>query len=115
MQKVPTPVQMIDHAWAVALNRAQKAGILLAHILMSGAHGDRPVTLVGYSMGARLIFHCLLELCRHSAKGDALFPLFCLVLYVCNRLYGNACLSSYRHLNFIVRLPSALPQEALAV
>ena len=50
---------MIDHAWAVALNRAQKAGILLAHILMSGAHGDRPVTLTGYSMGARLIFHCL--------------------------------------------------------
>ncbi len=61
--------QMIDHAWAVALNRAHKAGILLAHILMSGAHGDRPVTLIGYSMGARLIFHCLLELCRHSAKG----------------------------------------------
>lgn len=60
---------MIDHAWAVALNRAQKAGILLAHILMAGAHGDRPVTLIGYSMGARLIFHCLLELCRHSAKG----------------------------------------------
>ncbi len=63
--------QMIDHAWAVALDRAQKAGILLAHILMSGAHGDRPVTLIGYSMGARLIFHCLLELCRHSAKGEA--------------------------------------------
>ena len=63
---------MIDHAWAVALNRAQKAGILLAHILMSGGHGERPVTLIGYSMGARLIFHCLLELCRHSAKGDCL-------------------------------------------
>ena len=62
---------MIDHAWAVALNRAQKAGILLAHILMSGAHGDRPVTLIGYSMGARLIFHCLLELCRHNARGQA--------------------------------------------
>ncbi len=63
---------MIDHAWAVALNRAQKAGILLAHILMSGGHGERPVTLIGYSMGARLIFHCLLELCRHSAKGACL-------------------------------------------
>lgn len=74
VQRNFTAAQMIDHAWAVALNRAQKAGILLAHILMSGAHGDRPVTLVGYSMGARLIFHCLLELCRYSAKGDALFP-----------------------------------------
>ncbi|KAK9909726.1 hypothetical protein WJX75_006627 [Coccomyxa subellipsoidea] len=61
--------QMIDHAWVVALDRAQKAGVLLAHTLMAGGHGDRPVILVGYSMGARLIFHCLLELCRHNAKG----------------------------------------------
>lgn len=62
-------VQFIDHAWVVALDRAQKAGVLLAHTLMAGGHGDRPVTLIGYSMGARLIFHCLLELCRHNAKG----------------------------------------------
>ena len=60
---------MIDHAWGVALDRAQKAGQLLAAALMAGGHGDRPVTLVGYSMGARLIFHALLELCRHNAKG----------------------------------------------
>lgn len=65
---------MIDHAWVVALDRAQKAGVLLAHTLMAGGHGDRPVILVGYSMGARLIFHCLLELCRNNAKG-ALLPL----------------------------------------
>jgi surfactin synthase thioesterase subunit len=46
-----------------------QAGRLLAHVLMQGGHGDRPVTLIGYSMGARLVFHCLLELCRHRAKG----------------------------------------------
>lgn len=44
--------------------RAARAGELLAHVLMSGAHGGRPVRLVGFSMGARLIFHCLLELAR---------------------------------------------------
>ena len=46
-----------------------QAGRLLAHVLMAGAHGDRPVTLVGYSMGARLVFHTLLELTRNNCKG----------------------------------------------
>ena len=46
-----------------------QAGRLLAHVLMQGAHGDRPVTLIGYSMGARLEFHCLLELARCNCRG----------------------------------------------
>lgn len=49
--------------------RTVQAGRLLAHVLMGGGHGDRPVTLVGHSMAARVIFHCLLELCRHNCKG----------------------------------------------
>ena len=45
------------------MNRAVLAGQLLAHVLMSGAHGGRPVTLIGFSMGARccyLLPFCLL-------------------------------------------------------
>jgi pimeloyl-ACP methyl ester carboxylesterase len=42
---------------------------VLAHLLLSGAHGDRPVKLVAHGMGARLVFHCLLELCRQGARG----------------------------------------------
>ncbi len=38
---------------AQAMNRAVLAGQLLARVLASGAHGERPVTLIGYSMGAR--------------------------------------------------------------
>lgn len=48
-----------------------QAGRLLAQLLMQGGHGDRPVTLIGYSMGARLVFHCLLELARSNCKGAA--------------------------------------------
>jgi pimeloyl-ACP methyl ester carboxylesterase len=51
------------------MNRAVQAGQLLAHVLASGAHGGRPVALVGYSMGARLVFHCLLELAAMRARG----------------------------------------------
>lgn len=60
----------IDSAWAMALDRAVKAGRLLAHVLMAGGGGGRPVTLVGYSMGARLVFHCLLELVRCADDGS---------------------------------------------
>ncbi len=49
-----------------------QAGRLLAQLLMQGGHGDRPVTLIGYSMGARLVFHCLLELARSNCKGAVL-------------------------------------------
>ncbi|KAK9789219.1 hypothetical protein WJX73_001120 [Symbiochloris irregularis] len=62
-------VGLVSSQWALVLNRAARAGELLAHVLMSGAHGGRPVTLIGYSMGARLIYHCLLELARCRCKG----------------------------------------------
>lgn len=50
------------------LFRADKAGQLLAEVLATRVHGYRPVTLVGFGMGARVILHCLLHLAR---MGDA--------------------------------------------
>ncbi|KAL5557598.1 hypothetical protein UlMin_039834 [Ulmus minor] len=49
----------IDSKWTIAINRSDKAGKLLAEVLLKGFHGNRPVTLVGYSLGARVIFKCL--------------------------------------------------------
>ncbi|PIN26857.1 hypothetical protein CDL12_00401 [Handroanthus impetiginosus] len=49
----------IDSKWTVAVNRSDKAGKLLAEVLLKGLQGQRPVTLVGFSLGARVIFRCL--------------------------------------------------------
>ncbi|XP_027360243.1 transmembrane and coiled-coil domain-containing protein 4-like [Abrus precatorius] len=49
----------IDSTWTIAIDRSDKAGKLLAEVLLVGLQGNRPVTLVGYSLGARVIFKCL--------------------------------------------------------
>ncbi|KAI8644390.1 hypothetical protein BD408DRAFT_363199 [Parasitella parasitica] len=60
---------MVDNPWANALDRSRLAGLILADTLMNQNLGARPVTLVGYSLGARVIFFCLLELARVKAFG----------------------------------------------
>jgi len=53
----------LDNAWLVCSERARLAGQCLAHVLADRQRvGQRPVTLVGHSMGARLILYCMLEL-----------------------------------------------------
>ncbi|XP_049384042.1 uncharacterized protein LOC125848251 isoform X1 [Solanum stenotomum] len=49
----------IDSKWAIAVDRSDKAGKRLAEVLQKGLQGNRPVTLVGFSLGARVIFKCL--------------------------------------------------------
>ncbi|KAG0490310.1 hypothetical protein HPP92_007173 [Vanilla planifolia] len=52
----------IDSKWTLAIDRSDKAGKLLAETLMEGLQGNRPVTLLGFSLGARVIFKCLQHL-----------------------------------------------------
>lgn len=59
----------IDNVWFIAQDRACKAGVLLARCLAEGLHARRPVTLIGFSLGARLIFYCLLELRKMGKVG----------------------------------------------
>ena len=75
-----------------------QAGRLLAHVLLQGGHGDRPVTLVGHSMGARVIFHCLLELCRHNCKGALCANVYhtCCNLSACNAFLSVLYMGTYR-------------------
>lgn len=60
---------LIDNPWAVSLDRAWSAGLILADSLIDRNLGTRPITLVGYSLGARVIFSCLTELARKGAYG----------------------------------------------
>ncbi|KAL1954446.1 hypothetical protein VTO42DRAFT_1170 [Malbranchea cinnamomea] len=56
--------RLVDNPFRVTLNRADKAGEILAEALINRAQGERPVTLIGYSLGARVIFSCLSSLAR---------------------------------------------------
>ncbi|KJE93810.1 hypothetical protein CAOG_04552 [Capsaspora owczarzaki ATCC 30864] len=53
---------LIDNPWAVATNRAEECGIALANALQARLQGCRPVSLIGFSLGARAILKCLEEL-----------------------------------------------------
>jgi hypothetical protein len=61
---------VLDNPWAVAFNRAQKAGALLAQVLLERAHGSRPVVLVGFGLGARLLYEAALCLSEALDHGD---------------------------------------------
>ncbi|KAI9171347.1 membrane protein [Paramyrothecium foliicola] len=60
---------LIDNPWSVSLDRATAAGLILADSLIERSLGARPITLVGYSLGSRVIFSCLQELARKGAYG----------------------------------------------
>ncbi|BGP06509.1 hypothetical protein JCM10049v2_002331 [Rhodotorula toruloides] len=60
---------LIDNPWSNALDRARQAGAILADILINRRLGVRPVSLVGFSLGARVIFFALVELAKANAFG----------------------------------------------
>ncbi|KAI3651442.1 hypothetical protein MP228_003713 [Amoeboaphelidium protococcarum] len=60
---------LVDNPWSMGLDRAQKSGYLLADSLCNNIQNSKPVTLVGYSLGARVIFYCLLELAKRGKYG----------------------------------------------
>ncbi|KAI8940209.1 hypothetical protein NX059_003915 [Plenodomus lindquistii] len=60
---------LIDNPWIVSQARADMAGLILADSLIDRNLGTRPVTLIGFSLGARVIFSCLKELANRGAFG----------------------------------------------
>ncbi|KAH7123765.1 hypothetical protein B0J11DRAFT_529839 [Dendryphion nanum] len=60
---------LIDNPWTVSQARADMAGLILADSLIERNLGTRPITLVGFSLGARVIFAALRELAKRGAFG----------------------------------------------
>lgn len=60
---------VVDNPFSVAKARADKAGRVLADVLINKAQGERPVTLIGYSLGSRVIYSCLQSLASQRAYG----------------------------------------------
>lgn len=54
--------QLLDSNWIRCLDKAKKAGPVLADVLQDRVQGQRPVILVGTSLGAVTILHALVEL-----------------------------------------------------
>ncbi|XP_010220059.1 PREDICTED: transmembrane and coiled-coil domain-containing protein 4, partial [Tinamus guttatus] len=61
-----TAASVIDNPWGVCLHRSAEVGKHLAHLLLSRQQGKRPVTLIGFSLGARVIYFCLQEMAREK-------------------------------------------------
>ena len=60
---------LVDNPWSVSMDRADAAGLILADSLCERNLGARPITLVGFSLGARVIFSCLKEMVNKGAYG----------------------------------------------
>jgi len=55
---------LIDNPWAVAEDRAEQVGELLAKVLLTRVHGRRPVSLSAFSLGCRALVACCVALDR---------------------------------------------------
>ncbi|CUS07747.1 unnamed protein product [Tuber aestivum] len=61
--------RVIDNPFSIAKHRSEKAGRVLADAIINKAQGERPVTLIGFSLGARVIYYCLQSLAERGAYG----------------------------------------------
>lgn len=61
--------KVLDNPWNIAMVRCEKAGMALAECIGRKIQGDRPVSLIGYSLGARAIYVCLMALAERRQFG----------------------------------------------
>lgn len=62
----------LDNSWMQAQSKSQKAGRLLGEVLEKRVQGQRPVVLIGSSVGALTVLHALLYLSSRPTSSQAL-------------------------------------------
>lgn len=67
-----TLASVIDNPWGVCCRRSAEVGKQLAEVLMAREQGQRPVTLIGFSLGARVIYYCLREMASRPGKCEGI-------------------------------------------
>ena len=89
---IPLTVMMVatalDNPWTVVRARAKKVGRMLADTLVERVHGERPVTLIGVSLGAQVVLSCLKRLIQLQGEGKNVHGILENVF-----LLGGACSS----------------------
>ena len=66
---VLSATNLVDNPWSVCTKRARAAGEELAQLLKLNIHGKRPVSLIGCSSGALVVWSCMKELKKCGAHG----------------------------------------------
>uniref|UniRef100_H2YRX8 Transmembrane and coiled-coil domain-containing protein 4 n=2 Tax=Ciona savignyi TaxID=51511 RepID=H2YRX8_CIOSA len=69
---------VIDNPWSVCLQRSVQVGRQLAEVLLAREHGQRPVSLIGFSLGARVIYFCLEELAKRKNNSGIIEDIYIL-------------------------------------
>ena len=60
--------KFVNNPWTVCSNHARRAGKLLAEVIKNSPYGKRPVTLIGWSHGARLIYYAMKYLVKDNRE-----------------------------------------------
>lgn len=61
--------KLVDNEWNIGMVRADKAGAALADVIINRGFGERAISLIGYSLGARVIYTCLMILAERRIFG----------------------------------------------
>lgn len=66
-------LRVLDNPFSVAYRRSEKAGVLLAELILSRKQGARPITLIGSSFGSYVIYTCLRILSQAPNSRDLIY------------------------------------------